>query len=1074
MSRRGRNNHYHYAEQYTDGAYRRRAKAARVLHLPRRAVFFAMIVLLVFGVITATFSAEYSTAEPSDDGALIVRVRNTKVAQDYMTEGMEKEEAYAVTGANAGYAETGGNPSSGSAYYYSGTGTSWAQPSSSSQMINVDNVYCYRSIGSMSANANHEFKIFTGANWNSTQSARMYGSFNTSTGDVSINNIAPSWANNSDDDNNKNLNFGFNAAKSNIYLLAFYPNTTVNSEGYAVCCVYQASSVDDLPRFADKWDLQGVINSTDDSTWGVLAFDIDTTPYSATLTSNTSSICKVVKEYVVTKSGTSSVIESYSNNWYGNNNAITYANKSRTLTTSGNNVTVTAAALGGTHTFSFNSSSKVLSVAYPTYTVTTAVVADEGTTTNTVTATSTTVEIGSSVQLTASTDATYSFDKWTVTAGSANTGSYASGTDVNANNNTDKSNNPITIYPCGSDATVTLQANYKINKYNITYNADATPATATGQISNPVNNGVPTGDKKTHGANYTITSNTFTRDGYTQKGWATSANYTSLSGASFYAFGATYSTDAALTLYPVWQLNTPCKSSSSNSAPTIVANGSMTIGSTPVDLGLEVKAKSDDVTRTYEAHISTDPDGPSASNAAVGVVPSDTSTFMKFSATEPGTYYVYITVTDVSNTGVINANDTAYANTTSATINVTPDVPQFSISAYNVNTDPNLYGEPRDGSSSRRAYMVLLGNRYYFSAQVDPTYLLSHPASSYTYTWSTNADFAQSHIVGTGTSIQFTNVIVPNSNPRQYTVTEIHYDPANPPANPEDDPRTLAEESDAIMHTVILYCRATCNGASNDNTIQPVYYFIQPLIKSFEYEPMQKIFNMNDQTVTLAAEYNISDDPDYLTDLKFANDNYNFISALDAPEHGFIHSFVNAIRAYLYPNGPKYFYILMNGINSLGEPIESKSDTIHTTVGTADSTASRTLYFNNPVGTDETNLKSYLVMCYYVDGSGNLCYQTAQDMHKGDEDNEGKNYRVMIPQDTQSVCFGFLQYDRFDNPCYGSLSIGAGGAIGGFTSTIYYGYTDQVILSADTRTITKTSEAVSNGMRVFSCTSDGS
>ena len=56
MGRRPQNNHYHYAEKYTSGAYRRRDRAARVLHLPRRAVFFAVLMLLVLGVVTSTFS----------------------------------------------------------------------------------------------------------------------------------------------------------------------------------------------------------------------------------------------------------------------------------------------------------------------------------------------------------------------------------------------------------------------------------------------------------------------------------------------------------------------------------------------------------------------------------------------------------------------------------------------------------------------------------------------------------------------------------------------------------------------------------------------------------------------------------------------------------------------------------------------------------------------------------------------------------------------------------------------------------------------------------------------------------
>ena len=55
---------------------------------------------------------------------------------------------------------------------------------------------------------------------------------------------------------------------------------------------------------------------------------------------------------------------------------------------------------------------------------------------------------------------------------------------------------------------------------------------------------------KTCDVNATITSSTFTRTGYTQTGWSTTDG-----GAQEYAFGATYTENATLTLYPVWTIN---------------------------------------------------------------------------------------------------------------------------------------------------------------------------------------------------------------------------------------------------------------------------------------------------------------------------------------------------------------------------------------------------------------------------------------------------------------------------------------------------------------------------------------
>lgn len=71
--------------------------------------------------------------------------------------------------------------------------------------------------------------------------------------------------------------------------------------------------------------------------------------------------------------------------------------------------------------------------------------------------------------------------------------------------------------------------------YKITYNANG-------------GSGAPSQQTKWHGTNIKLSTTKPTRTGYTFKGWATSA-----SGAVAYASGATYSANAAVTLYAVWQ-----------------------------------------------------------------------------------------------------------------------------------------------------------------------------------------------------------------------------------------------------------------------------------------------------------------------------------------------------------------------------------------------------------------------------------------------------------------------------------------------------------------------------------------
>ena len=85
---------------------------------------------------------------------------------------------------------------------------------------------------------------------------------------------------------------------------------------------------------------------------------------------------------------------------------------------------------------------------------------------------------------------------------------------------------------------ITLYARFTPDIYTVTYNAGVN---GTGTVA---------ADSKTHGVDFTLSSNTFTRTGYTQTGWATSDG-----GDKVYDLGGKYTTDADITLYPVWKAN---------------------------------------------------------------------------------------------------------------------------------------------------------------------------------------------------------------------------------------------------------------------------------------------------------------------------------------------------------------------------------------------------------------------------------------------------------------------------------------------------------------------------------------
>lgn len=76
-------------------------------------------------------------------------------------------------------------------------------------------------------------------------------------------------------------------------------------------------------------------------------------------------------------------------------------------------------------------------------------------------------------------------------------------------------------------------------KYTVSYNANG-------------GSGAPGSQTKTYGVSLTLSSTKPTRTGYTFKGWATSSTATSAT----YSAGGTYSTNASVTLYAVWQVNT--------------------------------------------------------------------------------------------------------------------------------------------------------------------------------------------------------------------------------------------------------------------------------------------------------------------------------------------------------------------------------------------------------------------------------------------------------------------------------------------------------------------------------------
>lgn len=88
-----------------------------------------------------------------------------------------------------------------------------------------------------------------------------------------------------------------------------------------------------------------------------------------------------------------------------------------------------------------------------------------------------------------------------------------------------------------NNSAVTLYAVWKANTWTVRYNANG-------------GSGAPGNQTKTYGQKLTLSSVKPTRNLYNFKGWGTSADSTTVA----YAPGATYTSNAAITLYAIWEL----------------------------------------------------------------------------------------------------------------------------------------------------------------------------------------------------------------------------------------------------------------------------------------------------------------------------------------------------------------------------------------------------------------------------------------------------------------------------------------------------------------------------------------
>lgn len=170
--------------------------------------------------------------------------------------------------------------------------------------------------------------------------------------------------------------------------------------------------------------------------------------------------------------------------------------------------------------------------------------------------------------------------------------------------NTGTAYNPGATYT--GNAALTLYAIWKVNTWTVTFNANG-------------GSGAPAAQTKTYGVNLTLSSTKPTRTGYNFVRWNTNTSNT----GTAYNPGSTYSANAAVTLYAIWQLQTWTVSYNANGGEGAPANQTKTYGQNltlsatkPTRTGYDFKRWN---TNTSDTGTAYDPSATYTGNAALAL-----------------------------------------------------------------------------------------------------------------------------------------------------------------------------------------------------------------------------------------------------------------------------------------------------------------------------------------------------------------------------------------------------------------------------------------------------------------------
>lgn len=200
-------------------------------------------------------------------------------------------------------------------------------------------------------------------------------------------------------------------------------------------------------------------------------------------------------------------------------------------------------------------------------------------------------------------------------------------------------------------ANTTLYAVWEKKTYTVAYNANG-------------GSGAPSNQTKTYGVDLTLSSTEPTMTGYTFLGWATSSSATSAT----YQPGATYTSNASVTLYAVWQIKTYTVTYNANGGSGAPSSQTKTYGET---LTLSSTKPSKSAVSAGNYTVTLNANGGACSSSSLTAKRTTSYTFSKWNTESDGTGTSY----DSGASYTKNATLKLYAIYTSSTSTETVALP---------------------------------------------------------------------------------------------------------------------------------------------------------------------------------------------------------------------------------------------------------------------------------------------------------------------------------------------------------------------------------------------------------------